>query len=320
MQKKEIELFKIGDVPIRGDVILAPMDGITDQPFRSIAREFGSAISYTEFINAREVLSNIKLVQKKLVFEEKERPVAFQIYDDDPVRILDAVLRLMPYHPDILDVNLGCSVKAVANRGAGAGLLRQPDSIRKTFELLTKNINVPITGKMRLGWDEDSLNYLEIARIIEDSGGKAIAVHGRTRMQTYTHPARWDAIAEVKRTVKIPVIGNGDIKTVKDIDRMITETGCDAVMIGRAAVGNPWILQRVDRSSINREEVIEVALEHLQKSVEFYGNLNGVRKFRKFLKLYLTGIDVYPFRIQELLSEERIDVLNKIIKELNRSA
>ncbi len=135
--------FKIGDVEILGDVILAPMDGITDQPFRSIARQFGSPISYTEFINAREVLSNIKLVQKKLVYDESERPVAFQIYDDDPINILDASLRLMQYKPDILDVNLGCSVKAVANRGAGAGLLKQPDLIRKTFELLTRNIEHP---------------------------------------------------------------------------------------------------------------------------------------------------------------------------------
>ncbi|MGA9398935.1 MAG: tRNA-dihydrouridine synthase [Anaerolineaceae bacterium] len=299
-----------------GDVILAPMDGITDQPFRSIAREFGSAISYTEFINAREVLSNIKLVKQKLVFTEAERPVAFQLYDDDPVRILDAALRLMPYQPDILDVNLGCSVKAVANRGAGAGLLKQPESIRQTFELLTRNLNIPITGKIRLGWDEDSLNYLEIARIIEGSGGKAIAVHGRTRMQTYTHPARWNAIAEVKKTVKIPVIGNGDIKTVMDIDRMITETGCDAVMIGRAAIGNPWILQRVDKSIIRREAVIQVTLEHLRLSIEFYGELNGIRKFRKFLKLYLTVIDIEPYRMPELLSEENTDTIIKILNKL----
>ncbi len=316
MQEKKVEVFNIGKIPIMGDVILAPMDGITDQPFRSIAREFGSAISYTEFINAREVLSNIKLVKQKLVFTEAERPVAFQLYDDDPVRILDAALRLMPYQPDILDVNLGCSVKAVANRGAGAGLLKQPESIRQTFELLTRNLNIPITGKIRLGWDEDSLNYLEIARIIEGSGGKAIAVHGRTRMQTYTHPARWNAIAEVKKTVKIPVIGNGDIKTVMDIDRMITETGCDAVMIGRAAIGNPWILQRVDKSIIRREAVIQVTLEHLRLSIEFYGELNGIRKFRKFLKLYLTVIDIEPYRMPELLSEENTDTIIKILHNL----
>jgi tRNA-dihydrouridine synthase B len=309
--------FKIGEIEVRGDVILAPMDGISDHPFRSIAQEFGSAISYAEFINAREVLSNIKLIQKKVIYDETERPVAFQVYDDDPVNILDASLRLMQYKPDILDVNLGCSVKAVANRGAGAGLLRQPDAIRRTFELLTKNLSIPITAKIRLGWDDDSLNYLEIARIIEGSGGKAIAVHGRTRMQTYTHPARWDAIREVKQAVKIPVIGNGDIKTVADINRMIAETGCDAVMIGRAAVGDPWILKRQEKSAVSRTEVIEVTLKHLGKSVEFYGDLNGVRKFRKFLKRYLEGLEITPYRMPELLSEEEPNILIKILSNLH---
>jgi tRNA-dihydrouridine synthase B len=308
--------FQIGGVDIQGDVILAPMDGITDHPFRTIAKEFGSAISYAEFINAREVLSNIKLVQKKVVFDESERPVAFQIYDDDPLNILEAALRLMQYQPDILDVNLGCSVKAVANRGAGAGLLRQPDAIRQTFELLTINLTIPITAKIRLGWDDDSLNYLEIARIIEGSGGKAIAVHGRTRMQTYTHPARWDAIREVKKAVKIPVIGNGDIKSTMDIDCMIAETGCDAVMIGRAAVGDPWILRRQDKSTVSRLEVIEVTRRHLEKSVDFYGALNGVRKFRKFLKRYLEGMDIAPYRMPELLSEEDPEVLVKELMNL----
>jgi tRNA-dihydrouridine synthase B len=292
------------------------MDGITDHPFRVIAKEFGSAISCAEFINAREVLSNIKLVQKKVVFEESERPVAFQVYDDDPLNILEASLRLMQYNPDILDLNLGCSVKAVANRGAGAGLLRQPEAIRRTFELLTKNIPIPVTAKIRLGWDDDSLNYLEIARIIEGSGGQAIAVHGRTRMQTYTHPARWDAIREVKSAVRIPVIGNGDIRSVADVDRMIAETGCDAVMIGRAALGNPWILRRQEKSSVSRAEVIEVTRKHLEKSVEFYGELNGVRKFRKFLKRYLEGLDIRPYRMPELLSEEVPETLRLLLTNL----
>jgi tRNA-dihydrouridine synthase B len=308
--------FKIGEIDIQGDVILAPMDGITDHPFRGIAKEFGSAISYAEFINAREVLSNIKLVQKKVVFDESERPVAFQLYDDDPLNILEAALRLMQYKPDILDVNLGCSVKAVANRGAGAGLLKKPDAIRRTFELLTKNISIPITAKIRLGWDEDSLNYLETARIIEGSGGKAIAVHGRTRMQTYTHPARWDAIREIKKAVKIPVIGNGDIRSIVDIGRMLNDTGCDAVMIGRAAVGNPWILRRQEKSSVNRSEVVEVTRRHLERSVNFYGALNGVRKFRKFLKRYLEGLEFAPYRMPELLSEEDSKILNTVLLNL----
>jgi tRNA-dihydrouridine synthase B len=311
--------FKIGEIAIQGDVILAPMDGITDHPFRSIAQEFGSAISYAEFINAREVLSNIKLVQKKIIYDEVERPVTFQLYDDEPINILDAALRLIPYKPDILDINLGCSVKAVANRGAGAGMLKQPEAVRRTFELLTKNLTIPITAKIRLGWDEETLNYLEIAKIIEGSGGKAIAVHGRTRMQNYTHHACWEAIREVKKAVKIPVIGNGDIKSVADIDRMLTETGCDAVMIGRAAVGNPWILQRQDKSTVKRLELIDITLRHLEKSLDFYGPLNGIRKFRKFLKCYLEGLDIELYRMPELLSEEDPDILIRILNSLSRN-
>ncbi len=162
----------------------------------------------------------------------------------------------------------------------------------------------------------NSLNYLEIARIIEGSGGQAIAVHGRTRMQTYSHPARWDAIREVKKAVRIPVIGNGDIRSVADIDRMLAETGCDAVMIGRAAVGNPWILRRQEKSAVSRSEVLEVTRRHLEKSVDFYGALNGVRKFRKFLKRYLEGLDITPYRMPELLSEEDPDKLNKTLRNL----
>jgi tRNA-dihydrouridine synthase B len=308
--------FKIGEIEIDGDVILAPMDGISDHPFRSIAKEFGSAISYAEFINAREVLSNIKLIHKKVIFEETERPMAFQVYDDEPLNILDAAMRLMIYKPDILDVNLGCSVKAVANRGAGAGMLKNPELVRKTFELLTRNIHIPVTAKIRLGWDDESLNYQEIVRIIEGSGGMAIAVHGRTRMQNYTHPARWDAIREVKKAVKIPVIGNGDIKSAADIDRMIAETGCDAVMIGRASIGNPWILRRQEKSAVSRAEVIEVTRKHLEKSVDFYGALNGVRKFRKFLKRYLEGMDIAPYRMPELLSEEDPDTIIRVLSNL----
>ena len=182
-------------------------------------------------------------------YEAAERPVVFQIYGDDPDEILKAAIQVMVLSPDIIDINLGCPAKTVANRGAGVGLMRTPLKVARIFRKLSAALEVPVTGKIRLGW-EDFRSYRLIARIIEENGGSAIAVHGRTKEQGYAGQADWDAIAEVKSAVKIPVIGNGDVKTVSDIERMKKHTGCEAVMIGRAAVGNPWIFSRLDRSQV----------------------------------------------------------------------
>jgi tRNA-dihydrouridine synthase B len=316
MSQKNGPVFRIGGIPIKGDVILAPMDGITDPPFRSIACKYGSAMSYTEFINAKEVLANIRLVLPKLMHGVDEHPLAFQVYDEDPYRILDACLLLLPYKPDLIDVNIGCSVKAVSGRGAGAGLLREPEKVRRIITLLSRNIPIPITAKIRLGWDDAQLNYLQIAHIIEESGGKAIAVHARTRQQSYKQPARWETIREIKRATRLPVIGNGDIRSPKDIDRMLLETGCDAVMIGRAAIGNPWILNRLDKSTIGNAEVFLTTIQHLKKSIEFYGETKGVWRFRKFLKAYLDGRDLGLYKIQNLLAENDRTILVSVLENL----
>jgi nifR3 family TIM-barrel protein len=284
---REQAIFYIRSIPIHGNAILAPMDGYSDLPFRVLARELGSAASWTEFINARDVIyAKRPGFETRLAYLEEERPVVFQIYDDDPQRILRAALSLEERGPDILDVNMGCPAKTVSNRGAGAGLLKDPQKIANIFKLLTSHLKIPITGKIRLGWDEDTINYLEVAKIIEDNGGSMVAVHGRTRQQGYRGEANWDAIAEVKRAVKIPVIGNGDVRLFADIKKMMDSTGCDAVMIGRGAKLNPWIFSGLERSKVPQEMVYQSARRHLELSVQFYSAERGLILFRKFIKSY----------------------------------
>jgi len=279
--------FYVDTLPVLGRAILAPMDGYSDLPFRVLARELGSAMSYTEFINARDVIYGKRPgYEMRLAYLEKERPIVFQIYDDDPKRILKAALKLEEKCPDIIDVNMGCPAKSVSNRGAGAGLLKDPQKSAEIFKLLTGALKVPVTGKIRLGWDEKSFNYLETAKIVEDNGGKLLAVHGRTRMQGYRGEANWDAIAEIKKSVSIPVIGNGDVRQAADIQRMVDHTGCDGVMIGRGAKLNPWIFSGYERMEVTQEQVLLAAKRHLELSIQFYGPEIGVVLFRKFIKAY----------------------------------
>ncbi len=290
----ENPLFSIKHIPVCGDLILAPMDGYSDQPFRSICRELGSALSYTEFINAMDVLHKSRRLQARLAYLEAERPVVYQIFDSDPVRLLEAALRLCEYHPDILDINMGCSVRSVSGRGAGAGLLRDPCKAAQVVSTLVRSMDLPITVKIRLGWDQDTRNYIEIARVIEDNGGSLIAVHGRTKEQGYSGKADWDAIAEIKQAVSIPVIANGDVHTVADIERIKAHTGCEGVMIGRAAIGNPWLFARLDRGHVPEDLVRETMKVHLERMVSFYGDELGLVLFRKHANRYLSPLDIPP--------------------------
>jgi tRNA-dihydrouridine synthase B len=278
--------FHVGDVPVYGDAMLAPMDGFSDWPFRSLCSTLGSAMSYTEFVRAEFIVRAFEHMLPRFTYEEPERPVVFQIYGDDPDEILKAAVRVQELAPDIIDINLGCPAKTVANRGAGVGLMRTPLKVAQIFHNLSAALEVPLTGKIRLGW-EDYRNYRLIARIIEENGGAAIAVHARTKEQGYSGQADWDAIAEVKAAVKIPVIGNGDVKAAADIERMKSYTGCEAVMIGRAAVGNPWIFSRLDRTQVTSEMLRQMVHQLLERNVAFYGAHKGLILFRKHAMQYL---------------------------------
>ncbi|HET9590618.1 MAG TPA: tRNA-dihydrouridine synthase family protein [Anaerolineales bacterium] len=278
--------FYVRDIPIYGNAVLAPMDGFSDWPFRSLCRALGSAMGYTEFVKVEKILSRSKEPAKRLYYEEAERPITFQIYGDDPDLILKAALQVQELNPDIIDINMGCPAKSIADRGAGVGMMLTPSKIAQTFKKLTSALRVPVTGKIRLGWEANK-NYALIARILEENGGSLIALHGRTKEQRYSGQAEWDAIAEVKSLVKIPVIGSGDVRTVDDIERMRRHTNCDAVMIGRGAIANPWIFSGLDREQVTPEQVQKTVREHLDKSIRFYGEEDGQRLFRKYAVQYL---------------------------------
>lgn len=285
-------IFRVREVPVYGDLILAPMDGYSDLPFRALCAEFGSAMAYTEFVSV-DGLSRRgapdEITARKLQFDAREYPKVIQIYGHNEDRLVETAQRLQEWGPDIIDLNLGCSVRKIAERGAGAGMLREPAKIARVFARLTRALRVPVTAKIRLGWDERTRNYLEIARILEENGASLIAAHARTKAQGYTGVADWHAIAEIKQVVKIPVLGNGDVKTVADIARIKTQTGCDGVMIGRAAIGNPWIFARQAREQIAPVERLALMRRHLARHLEFYGTRTGLILFRKHAHRYVQG-------------------------------
>ena len=308
--------FRVGDIPIHGELILSPMDGYSAWPFRSLCRELGSAISYTEFINVNDILARPGYVLPKMQFREDERPVAIQIYGDDPDKFLEAALEVQELAPDFIDINMGCPAKGIANRGAGVGLMRTPLKIARIFRKLTAALEVPITGKIRLGWDEDCLTYKLVAGIIEESGGQLLAIHGRTKKQAYGGEADWDAIAEVVQTVNIPVIGNGDILEVTDIERMKEHTSCAGVMIGRAAIQNPWIFSRLDREEVSPQQVKETMLVHLERNLEFYGQGRGLKLFRKYAAQYLTPYRLDKETRKRLLTREEPDEFLALLEQI----
>ena len=312
----DLTRFHVGPIPIRGGLILAPMDGFSDLPFRSICRALGSAISVTAFVSAQDLIAGSARAWHTLRYLPEERPVAFQIFDSSPERLLEAGRLALGRSPDILDINMGCSVRCVSGRGAGAGLLRDPEKIARIITDLSRELPIPVTAKIRLGWDDSCRNYLEVARAVEESGGAMLAVHARTRAQAYGGEADWDAIAAIKQAVSIPVVGNGDVRTLEDIDRLQRLTGCDAVMIGRAAMGNPWIFSGRSRPEVSLEEVAGVVHLHLDRMVEFHGADEAPTLFRKHLVRYLDPLRPPAELRLRLLSVRGVDELRQ---ELGRA-
>jgi nifR3 family TIM-barrel protein len=271
------------------------------------------SMNYTEVISMDGILWKNQKTFKLLNFLPAERPVIFQILGNDEDKIVEACRIIEQLGPDIIDVNMGCSVSDIAGKGAGAGLLKDPAKIGRIFNKLTKVLHVPVTGKIRLGWDNKSQNYLEVARILEENGASLIAVHGRTRSQFFNGKADWHAIAEVRQTVKIPVLGNGDVKCVADIERIKCDTGCNGVMIGRAAIGHPWIFQHKDRDQVSYQDKIELIQRHLSHMLEYYGQDIGVILFRKHAVKYIMGMpnatELRPHLVTCNSSGEIIDLI-----------
>jgi len=311
-------VFHIREIPVYGDLILSPMDGFSDLPYRLICREYGSAMSYTECTACEALIRNVPAALRQLSYDPTEKPqLSFQIFDADEDRIVECAQKIEVLAPGIIDLNMGCSVSGVSGRGAGAGLLRDPQKIGRIFNRMSSTLKVPVTGKIRLGWDAKNRNYIEVAKMLEDNGASLVAVHGRTKEQAYKGEADWSAIAEVKNAVKIPVIGNGDVKTVADIDRIKTQTSCDGVMIGRAAIGNPWIFQRKDRHEVTADDVIALLNRHLQAMLDFYGE-RGLILFRKHAVKYMFGMPHVAALRGQLVTCESVSAFHDIIGEFQR--
>ncbi|MFK7806006.1 MAG: tRNA dihydrouridine synthase [Anaerolineae bacterium] len=284
--------FFVDKIPVYGDAILAPMTGYSDVPYRAICREYGSAMHYTEFVPVEALGKHhdrYNKFWKRLDQKSGETPMVFQIFGNNPKLICDVAQRIEALEPDIIDINMGCSTRRVSGRGAGVGMMKTPEAIAETFSLLSTHLSVPITGKIRLGWEENK-NYVEVGRILEGSGAQLVAIHGRTKEQKYNGTADWDAIAELKQAVSIPVIGNGDIFEIEDIDRMKAYTGCDAVMIGRGAIGNPWIFSRMERAKLTYRELLRTIRIHAAEMVNYHGNPAGLMQFRKHFKKYVQNV------------------------------
>ena len=309
--------FSVGSVRIDRPLLQAPLDGWTNEPFRRITRELGSPVSITEFINGMDVVHKTPGLPKRISFDPSERPIVFQLFDDDPIRLVNAASILEERcHPDIFDVNMGCSARQVSNRGAGAGLLRCPEKIREILTGLSARLSTPVTVKIRLGWDSSSINYLEIGSLAQDCGASMVTLHARTREQQYSGHADWSAIAALKSKLTIPVVGNGDVTTIADAQRMMEETGCDAVMVGRAALRNPWIFAGYDFESVPMDLFRSTRLKHLHYNREYYGDPWGCITFRKFAKHYLSRVRTDRDEILTLMTTENSEDFCSLFEQL----
>ncbi|EMN51054.1 TIM-barrel protein, nifR3 family [Leptospira interrogans str. L1207] len=284
-------MIRIGNVTIPGKISLSPMAGISDSPTRRICRKFGAAFSYTEFVNTDELVHRAPKALKMFRYKLEERPITFQIFGNRSEVIAEAAEIIQELKPDIIDLNMGCSTRKVSLRGAGAGLLRRPLLAGKIIETIKKRVNIPVTAKIRIGWDSTSRNYLEVSKILEESGVDALTVHGRTKEMAYTGFADWDAIGEIKVNRKIPIFGNGDIKSFQEANFKIDKYLLDGVLIGRNAIGNPWIFSGVKKEELSWSEVLDVILQHLRWMIEDYGEEFGLVLFRKHLVKYLNGLE-----------------------------
>ena len=281
----------IASVRLEGNVFLAPMAGVTDFPFRLLCREMGCALAFTEMVSAKGMLlapPGNRAARELLLTSPQEGPVALQLFGREPQTVAEAARRLAgDGRFCLVDLNMGCPAPKIAGSGEGSGLLREPDLAVRVAEAVVRASPVPVTVKLRMGWDEDSLVYEELGRRLQDAGVSALTLHARTRRQFYAGRADWDAIARLKRAVSIPVIGNGDVTCLRDARRMMEQTGCDAAMIGRAAMGNPWVFAGRDPSPRER---VEGALRHARMLMAFKGEAVAMREMRGHVACYVRGL------------------------------
>lgn len=290
--------MKIGNLEIKGYACLAPMAGVADRAFRELCMSYGAAYVISEMVSSKGLTMQDKKSKELLFLSDAERPAGAQIFGDDPEIMANAALKAMEFSPDFIDINMGCPAPKIAGNGGGSALLKNPELIGKIVKKVVEVSPVPVTAKIRIGWDKNSINAVEIAKIIEAAGADAITVHGRTKDQMYAPPVSLDEIANVKKAVSIPVIGNGDIVDGKSAKLMLDMTGCDFLMVGRGALGNPWIFQCInaylnkeaDFTEPTLEEKMDVMLRHIGTLCEYKGVRIGMCEARKHAAWYIKGI------------------------------
>jgi tRNA-dihydrouridine synthase B len=290
--------MKIADVNIPNPVFLAPMAGVTDLPFRLLCKEMGCGLAYTEMISAKGLFYGNENTKLLLEVDEKEHPVAVQIFGSDAEIMSQMAKKLEETDIDIIDINMGCPAPKIVKNNEGSALMRNPKKIGEIVKAVSSSVKKPVTIKIRKGFDDNNINAVEVAKIAEENGAAAIAVHGRTREQFYSGRADWDIIKQVKEAVSIPVIANGDVFSPEDAKRLFEETNCNAIMVGRAAQGNPWIFKRIlhylKKGEILDEplaqEKINTALRHAKMLIEYKGEYIGIREMRKHVSWYTKGL------------------------------
>jgi nifR3 family TIM-barrel protein len=313
--------MRIGNLNIEDGVFLAPMENVSDYPFRMICKKLGADVLYSEFISCEALIREAEKAFRKMIIHPQERPMAIQIYGNRVEAMVEAAHIAQDKEPDFIDINFGCPVKKVALKGAGAGLLRDIPLMIKICEEVVKHTMLPVTAKTRLGWDADSIVIKEVARQMESVGIEALTIHARTRAQGYKGEANWDWIREVKQAVNIPIIGNGDVTKPEHVRDMFDVTGCDAVMIGRGAVNNPWIFQQAKEYMTTGilptepvlSEKVRTLIDHLKYSVEYKGEAKGLLEMRKYFSAYLKGLpNIAKFRLELMQYKTLKEVLDRL--------
>lgn len=323
-----VRKLQIGNVTLENNLILAPMAGVTDLPFRLLCKEQGAGLLCMEMVSAKAILYKNRNTEELLTIDSREKPISLQLFGSDPDIISEIAKQIEERPFDILDINMGCPVPKVVNNGDGSALMKNPKLAGEIIEKTVRAIDKPVTVKIRKGFDESHVNAVEMAHIAQESGAAAVAVHGRTREQFYSGHADWDIIRQVKEAVSIPVIGNGDIRTAEDVIAMEQRTGCDGFMIARGAEGNPWIFRQILHYFETGEqlpkpsfaEVTEMLLRHARMQMEFKGEYTGIREIRKHAAWYTAGYrnsSKLRGRINEVESYEELQALFEEVMSYN---